>query len=311
LTDNEKTVTVMHVAGIAVRHPELAAAAAHYGLTVATCVPCDPESKGGSEATVRIAKADLVPTDTNLRDAYGLFGELEVACASFCDEVNGRPHRATRREPALLLAQEREHLHRLPDEPHSVCFGQTRSVTWSSTISVGGVVYSVPHRLAGERVWARVHGEELVVVHHDQKHGAREVARHRLSTPGVPRICDEHYPPRPPGALGRVPRARSPEEAAFLAIGPGAAEWLVEAAAVGTARIRVKMADAVTMAGLAGRREVDSALSTAARAGRFAEQDLARLLDHAAARAATTPVPPRGERHSLQDGTAVWDGFGS
>jgi transposase len=59
LTDNEKTVTVEHVAGIAVRHPMIVAAGRHYGVQVHTCVPFDPESKGGSEATVRIAKADL------------------------------------------------------------------------------------------------------------------------------------------------------------------------------------------------------------------------------------------------------------
>lgn len=32
------------------------------------CVPYDPESKGGSEETVKTAKADLVPTDANLPD---------------------------------------------------------------------------------------------------------------------------------------------------------------------------------------------------------------------------------------------------
>ena len=57
LTDNERTVTIDHVAGIAVRHPEIVAVGGHYGITVATCVPADPESKGGSEATVRVAKA--------------------------------------------------------------------------------------------------------------------------------------------------------------------------------------------------------------------------------------------------------------
>ena len=67
LTDNERTVTIDHVAGIAVRHPEIVAVGGHYGITIATCVPADPESKGGSEATVRVAKADLVPTDANLR----------------------------------------------------------------------------------------------------------------------------------------------------------------------------------------------------------------------------------------------------
>ena len=62
LTDNEKTVTVEHIAHVAVRHPQVVAAGRHDGMQVATCVPFDPESKGGSEATVRIAKADLVPT---------------------------------------------------------------------------------------------------------------------------------------------------------------------------------------------------------------------------------------------------------
>src|SRR5687767_15976730 len=73
LTDNEKTVTVEHVAGVPVRNPVTVGFGRHYGLTVATCVPADPATKGGSEATVRIAKADLVPTDANLLDAYRSF----------------------------------------------------------------------------------------------------------------------------------------------------------------------------------------------------------------------------------------------
>jgi hypothetical protein len=40
----------------------------------------DPLSKGGSEATVKIAKADLVPTEHNLRPAYTSMGELQDAC---------------------------------------------------------------------------------------------------------------------------------------------------------------------------------------------------------------------------------------
>jgi transposase len=309
LTDNEKTVTVVHIAGIAVRNAEMVAAVGHYGLTLASCVPADPQSKGGSEATVRIAKADLVPCDHNLREAYGSWRELEDACERFCHEVNARPHRVTRRAPELLVAEERAYLHALPDEPHTLCFGQTRVVSWTATISWGGVLYSVPHQLAGERVWARVAGDELVVVHHLPGRGAREVARHLLSVPGTPRIAEEHYPPRPAGALERRPRATSPEEAAFLGIGPGAAEWLVEAAAVGAQRIKTKMREAVSFAGLLGSDAVDGALSTAARAGRFADGDLAALL----ARPAMSAGEPRraGEQHTLQPGTAAWDGFGA
>jgi hypothetical protein len=46
LTDNEKTVTVDHVAGVPVRHPMIVSAGRHYGIQVHTCVPFDPESKG-------------------------------------------------------------------------------------------------------------------------------------------------------------------------------------------------------------------------------------------------------------------------
>lgn len=66
LTDNEKTVTVEHIARVPVRHPDVVAAGRHYGMTIRSCTPADPQAKGGSEATVRVAKADLVPTETNL-----------------------------------------------------------------------------------------------------------------------------------------------------------------------------------------------------------------------------------------------------
>lgn len=95
LTDNPRTVTAEHVAGIPIRHPEMVAVARHYGCKVETCVAYDPESKGGVEATVRVAKADLVPTSANLLGAYDTFAELQVACESFCERVNARAHRAT------------------------------------------------------------------------------------------------------------------------------------------------------------------------------------------------------------------------
>src|SRR5579875_1625704 len=150
LTDNERTVSIDQVCGIPVRNPQIVSVGRHYGLTIATCVPADPQSKGGSEATVKIARADLVPTDHNLRAAYGSFAELEAECERFCERVNAREHRVTRRPPVVMLA--------------------------------------------------------------DSPEGPREVARHELTTPGRPSIKDEHYPPRPAGALEREPghgRARS------------------------------------------------------------------------------------------------------
>jgi transposase len=310
LTDNERTVSVDQVCGIAVRNPQIVAVARHYGLTIAACVPADPQSKGGSEATVRIAKADLVPTEHNLRAAYEDFAELELEYERFCERVNAREHRVTRRPPAVMLAEEQGRLHPLPKVPHTVCFGQTRKVAWQSTISVGGAIYSVPSALVDERVWARVDGTELVVVHADSPEGPREVARHELTTPGRPSIRDEHYPPRPAGALERKPRARSAEEQAFLAIGPAAEKWLIAAAAAGATRVRRKMAEAVDLAKLHGAGDVDEALRVATDAGRFGDGDLAAILAHRGARVIDFPARASEER-SLQRSTRSWEGFGA
>ena len=94
----------------------------HYGMTVATCVPADPESKGGVERTVQIGKADVVPTDTNLRDDYASWAELVDACTVFMDRVNGREHRITWRPRAAMLAEEQARLHRLPDVAFTAAF---------------------------------------------------------------------------------------------------------------------------------------------------------------------------------------------
>lgn len=191
LTDNERTVTSDHVCGIAIRNPKIVAAARHYGFTVATCVPADPQSKGGSEATVRIAKADLVPTDHNLRPAYASFAELEAACDVFCERVNARAHRVTRRAPAEMLLEERERLHPLPALAHTLCFGETRRVGWDSTISVGGAIYSVPSALVDERVGAR------------RRRSARRRSRRAARRParGRPPPADH---PRTPAAIRRA-----------------------------------------------------------------------------------------------------------
>jgi transposase len=310
LTDNERTVSIDHVCGVAVRNPRIVSVGRHYGLTIATCVPADPQSKGGSEATVRIARADLVPTEHNLRGDYADFGQLDAACVELCERVNTREHRVTRRAPAVMLAEERARLHRLPQVPHTVCFGQTRKVSWQSTISVGGALYSVPSTLVDERVWARSDGDELVIVHADSPDGPREVARHALTTPGRPSVRDEHYPPRPAGALERRPKAATVDEQAFLAIGPGAAEWLTRAAAAGAVRLRRKIAEAVALAKLHGSDQVDEALAAAAAAGRFGEGDLAAIIAHRGAQVIEFPAHA-SEQASLQRSTRSWEGFGA
>ena len=314
LTDNEKTVTVEHVAGIAVRNPQTVAFARHYGVTVHTCEPADPASKGGSESTVKIAKADLVPKDTNLRPKYASFAELESACEGFCAQVNARVHRVTRRVPNEMLAEERARLHPLPASPHTVSLGVTRTVAATTPlVTFEGGQYSVPHPLLGRSVWVRVHGRgegERVVIVHVGQGGPVEVARHARATPGSPRLTEGHFPPAPAGALRRGPKAQNAAETEFLALGDGARLWLSEAAAAGATRMRVKMAQAVAMSKLLTATDVDWALGHAAVHARFAEADLASILHHRV-RARTGPAHQAGEDHSLTQGTGGWAALGA
>ena len=243
---------------------------------------------------------------------YADFAELEQACREFCDRVNAREHRITRRPPAVMLAEERERLHKLPALPHTVCFGQTRRVSWQSTISVGGAIYSVPSS-AGRR--ARLGARrrvELVVVHADAPDGPREVARHALTTPGRPSIHDEHYPPRPAGRAGtQAARTARPTSRRSWQIGPGAERWLIAAAAAGhdqaaaQARRGGRAGQAARRGGRrrgAHRRGGRRALRRR-RPGRDPRAPPGRPGDRVSRRAS--------EAQSLQRSTRAWEGFGA
>jgi hypothetical protein len=220
-------------------------------------------------------------------------------------------HRETGRRPDDLLAVERGHLHVLPPEPYTAALGETRTVADDQTIRLGSVRYSVPRAFVGAEVWVRVSGDEVVIVARTGA-GLAEIARHPRSTPGRPRIDDTHYLDHPAGrgSRGARPRPVAPGEIAFLALGAGAETWLVEAAASGTVRVRSKMARAVELAALVGRERVEVALALAAGAGRFAEADLASILDHGASGTVDAGLARADEAFSVQPGTGAWASFG-
>ncbi len=113
----------------------------------------------------------------------------------------------------------------------------------------------------------RARGDELVCVHVGRQ-GAREVARHLLTTPGNWRINPDHYTERTNDPLYPRARATGAAEKAFLQIGPGAESWLIEAAASGAQRVRTKMVRAVELKALISSELIDRALGRAAAAGR-------------------------------------------
>ena len=151
--------------------------------------------------------------------------------------------------------------------------------------------------------------------------GLREVARHRLSVPGRPRIVDAHYVGHPDGRaiLQPKPRPQNETERTFLALGEGASIWLTAAAASGVTRIRTKMRQATELAALFGTTPVDAARYRAADAGRFGEHDLASILTHLGhpdsigsghAGREEEDMARADERFSAQPGTTAWEAFG-
>jgi hypothetical protein len=93
-----------------------------------------------------------------------------------------------------------------------------------------GGEYSVPDDYVGLDVSVRQQDDEVIIVHVGRD-GAHEIARWAPTIPGQPRHDPAHFGPRPEGPLHRTPRPKTPDEAAFLALGPGAQQWLITAAA--------------------------------------------------------------------------------
>jgi hypothetical protein len=85
--------------------------------------------------------------------------------------------------------------------------------------------------------------------------------------------------------------------------------WLVEVAAAGMPRMRVKMSQALALAKLFDPVEVDWALGHAALHGRFAEADPSSILDHRAIRSGAGEHRASAGSSLTQD-TSAWARLG-
>lgn len=314
LTDNEKLVTIEHIAGMPVRNPQAVAFSKHYSTVIHTCQPADPATKGGVEKTVHLAKADIVPTDSNLLPKYENFAQVEAACAAFMAKVNNEVHSVTLEIPAQMLeTTERPTLHPVPDEPFALAIGHGRVVPSNTPmVQFKKSSYSVPYRLMGQSVWVKESGADQIIIIHVGEHGPMEVARHTRTRPGAPSVHDEHFPPQPAGSLNREPKAKNDAVLVFLEIGEGAKLWLKEATNAGVGKIRAKMAAAVEVAKLLGITAVDHGLGAAAVHHRFTHDDLLSIIN-----TQRTPGYLEEKRmildpqQILAQGTGAWTGFGT
>lgn len=257
------------VANLVVPHPDYLRFAAHYGFRPDFCEAMDPESKGVVENLVGYAKSDLVvPAD----GWGGRVAEGNRAARLWGLEVNGRLHSETQAVPDARLAEERALMRALPGLRPPLCRGELRKVGRLQTVRFASARYSLPRSYVGKKVEVAVADDEVVI-----SYDGREVTRHPLMAPGEISIKDEHYEVGARRPLRPI-RVRTATERAFMALGPNAEAFLRSAAAAGTTRLALELADIVTLELSWGRERLLDALERAARFRRFRAADLRDIL---------------------------------
>ncbi len=294
LTDNAKTAAVNHIAGVAVINSKMVTFASAYGFSMQTCVVYDPASKGGVEAAVRVAKADLCPRDTNLIESYSCIAELEAACAAYTTSVNSRIHATSNKIPSIVLQLEATTFHSLPKVPYLGAYGVMRKVEPKMPIvRFNHCGYSVPPAYRSEVVYVRNIGDEVVIVAQGGRGGyLSEIARHKRGEAFSYVIDDAHKAPdHPGGPLVRMPIPTNETQAKFLSITPDASQWLIQACGSGASGIEASIAD------LVGHKDKEVAAQTIAeslRLGSFNHSVIGDLLVIAKGSSRVGSTPPVG-----------------
>jgi transposase len=272
------------VANVVVPTGQYVRFAAHYGFRPDFCEAHDPESKGIVENLVGYAKRDLMiseqPSATDVTAA-------NAAAAAWCSEVNAAVHSEICAVPTVRLERERELLGVLPElrceiGPRPI----SRKVDKLSCVRFGSARYSVPNRLIGTQVVITVADGRVAIT---ESFTSEVVAEHTLVAPGETSIVDEHYGSSRPDTPRRAPRAKTPVEREFLALGDVAERFLVGAAAAGVSKLPTELAQILTLHAAHGHDPLLAALTRAVEFGRWRADDVRSIL--AAAGAAPQPRP--------------------
>jgi len=178
-------------------NPKLVAFARHWGFKARACAPYRARTKGKTENGVGYVKKNAVAGRS-----FKSFEELEAHLAAWeRDVANARVHGTTGEAPADRFAKEEAgRLKPLADRPaFGSCRTLERKVGNDCAVEVDGNSYSAPWRLIGERVEVTVAAGQVRL-----RHGAKEVAVHKLAEGCRQRVLDPAHLAGLAGAGGRV-----------------------------------------------------------------------------------------------------------
>jgi transposase len=172
--------------------------AEHYGFLIAPCRPRTPEHKGKVEqGGVHYVKRNAL--------AGRAFRDLQDGnrhLVRWCLEIAGRRVHGTIKQVPLALFDEVERaaLRPLPVSSWELAEWKQAKLHGDCHVVVDGAYYSAPHRLLGERLWARAAGSKIELFH-----DYALVATHRRARPGQRRTLSAHLPPEKVHFLMQTP----------------------------------------------------------------------------------------------------------
>lgn len=193
LTDRMKSVLLGMDGHERVWNPLCAQALSTVGIVPEVCRAYTPQTKGKVERTVDVVKRSFW-AGVSFIDV----DDLNAQAYAWCDRINGKVHRTTRRRPCDLLRE--EGLRPLAPHPLWAPFvREERKVSWDGFISVDGVLYGLPAAAAvagssvaiemerqaltvwvGNRLIARLPRQTAgIAVHPTQWEGVASAAAHR------------------------------------------------------------------------------------------------------------------------------------
>lgn len=190
LTDRMKSVFLEDMEGDLPRwNPLFADFMATLGIVPRVCQPRKPQTKGKIERTVEIIKHGFWP-GVHFTD----LDDLNEQATTWCNRLNQKVHRTTRRVPLDLWVEEK--LSALPKDSTWERFGaEERRVSSDGFISFDGVLYGLPSSppMAGARVLVSKRGRVLhilyqgqIVAQHQVRARSQEIVFHPEQFKGVP-----------------------------------------------------------------------------------------------------------------------------
>ena len=146
LTDRMKSVFLEMIDDVPRWNPLFADFMASLGVAPRVCKPFKPQTKGKVERSVEVIKYGFWP---GVR--FADIDDLNAQARRWCDRLNQKVHRTTRKIPLDLWAE--EGLTPLPKDFTWERFGtEERRVSWDGFISYDGVLYGSTFNPTGGRL---------------------------------------------------------------------------------------------------------------------------------------------------------------